>query len=77
MIGAILATWLISNHPETVAKRVSLYTDNQSVLASLSNPKAMSGQHLVRHLRLLANSLVCRLEARWISGHRKVKGNKK
>ena len=77
VIGAILAVWLLSGCPETEGKRVSLYIDNQSVLASLSNPKATSGQHLIRHLILLANSLACILSMHWISSHSKVRGNEK
>jgi ribonuclease HI len=76
-IGAILAVWLLSTCPVTVGKKVSLYIDNQSVIASISNPKATSGQHLVRHLILLANSLACFLSIHWISSHSKVRGNEK
>ena len=76
-IGAILAVWLLSKCQETAGKRVSLFIDNQSVLASLSNPKATSGQYLIRHLILLANSLACVLSMHWISGHSKVRGNEK
>jgi ribonuclease HI len=76
-IGAILATWLLKTRPETIGKRVSLYIDNQSVISSISNPKATSGQHLVRHLIALANGLACNLGIRWISSHSKVRGNEK
>jgi ribonuclease HI len=76
-VGAILATWLLSKCPETTGKKVSLYIDNQSVLASISNPKATSGQHLIRHLTTLANALACNLSLHWISSHSKVKGNEK
>jgi ribonuclease HI/exonuclease III len=77
IVGAILATWILNGCPETNAKNVSLYIDNQSVLASMNNPKATSGQYLIRHLNLLANSLACNLEIHWISSHSKVKGNEK
>lgn len=77
MIGAILATHLLSNCQETAGKRVSLYIDNQAVIASISNPKATSGQHLVCHLILLANSLACSLGIHWISSHSKVRGNER
>jgi ribonuclease HI len=76
-IGAILATWLLKTRPEVIGKKVSLYIDNQSVISSITNPKATSGQHLVRQLILLANSLACRLGIRWISSHSKVRGNEK
>ena len=76
-IGAILATKLISDHPDTIGKKVSLYIDNQSILASLKQPKASSGQHLIRHLLTLANALACTLDTHWISSHSKVRGNEK
>lgn len=76
-IGAILATKLLSDCPDTIGKKASLYIDNQSILASLKNPKATSGQHLIRHLLTLANVLACNLNAHWISSHSRVRGNEK
>ena len=76
-IGAILATWAIRSCIGTAGKRVSLYIDNQSVIAAVSNPKAKSGQHLTMMLNRLANESACYLELRWISSHSKVKGNEK
>lgn len=76
-IGAILATKLLSDCPDTIGKKASLYIDNQSILASLKNPKATSGQHLIRHLLTLANALACNLNAHWISSHSRVRGNEK
>lgn len=76
-IGAIMAMQLLSDSPDIIGKKVSLYIDNQSILSSLKSTKATSGQHLMRHLNLLANDLVCKLELRWISSHSKVKGNEK
>jgi ribonuclease HI len=76
-VGAILATKLLSDCPDTIGKRVSLYIDNQSILASLGNPKATSGQYLIRHLFILANALACNLNIHWISSHSKVRGNEK
>ena len=76
-IGALLATQLIRNCPETTGKKVSLYIDNQSILASMANPKAASRQYLIKHLNLLANDLACNLGIHWISSHSKVKGNEK
>ena len=60
-----------------MGKTVSLYIDNQAVISALSNPKAVAGQHLVRHLISTANRLGCRLVIHWISSHSKVKGNEK
>jgi ribonuclease HI len=77
VVGAILATRLISATPDAVGKKVTLYIDNQSVIASLKSPKATSGQHLIRHTILSANSLACTLSVRWISSHSKVRGNEK
>ena len=53
-------------------KRVSLYTDNQSIIDALLPHKATPGQYLINTLRIAVNALRCRLE---ISGHSKVKGN--
>ena len=61
IIGAILAIWLLNCFHQTISKRVSLYIDNQAVLASLCHPKAVSSQYLVRHLSLLVNNLACNL----------------
>ena len=77
LIGAMLAIWIISNCPETVGKKVTLYIDNQSVVNSFVNPKATSGQYLARHLNFVANELTCYLDIRWISSHSKVRGNEK
>ena len=76
-MGAILAAWLVNNCQDTVGKSVSLYIDNQAVISSLANPKAVPGQYLTRHLLLLANDLPCTLGIHWISSHSKVKGNEK
>ena len=76
-IGAVLATRLLSSCPDTIGKKVSLYIDNQALIKSFNNPKATSGQYLIRHFLLLANALGCNLEVRWISGHSKVRGNEK
>jgi hypothetical protein len=70
-LGLIFTTLLVSQW------KVSIYIDNQSVLASISNPKATSGQHLIRHLTILANALTCNLSLHWISSHSNVKGNEK
>ena len=74
-MGGILAAWILQNHPETTGKRVSLYTDNQSIINALSSHKATPGQYLINSLRIAVNALRCKLEIRWISGHSKVKGN--
>ena len=76
-IGAILATKLLSDCPDTIGKRVSLYIDNQALIKSIRTTKATSGQYLIRHLTLLANALGCSLGVRWISSHSKVRGNEK
>ena len=77
IIGAILAVWLLNSFHQTIGKRVSLYINNQVVLASLCHPKVVSSQYLVRHLSLLANNSVCHLGFHWISGHSMVRGNEK
>ena len=71
--GAILALWIISNTPETIGKRVTLYIDNQSIVKAILEPKSTSGQYLLSALRMAANGVGCRLSIRWISSHSKVK----
>ena len=77
ILGAILAIWLLNNCIHTIGKTVSLYIDNQAVISSLANPRAVSGQYLTRHLISQANRLPCNLGIHWISSHSKVKGNEK
>ena len=73
--GAILALWILDRTPAVIGKRVSLYTDNQSIVTTLPHPKATSGQHLLSLLRSAIRGVGCRLTVKWISGHSKVKGN--
>src|ERR1700679_2561853 len=73
--GAILALWILESTPVVIRKRVTLYTDNQSLVTTLPHPKATSGQHLLSSLRTAIRGAGCRLSVRWISGHSKVKGN--
>jgi ribonuclease HI len=75
VIGAILATWIVRQTPETIGKTVSLYIDNQAVIKALNGSRTTAGQHLINHLRLTANDLPCNLTVRWISSHSEVKGN--
>lgn len=74
-IGVLLAIWMLFNTPETIGKKVSLYTDNQSVISALASQGAKSGQYLLNAVRTAANAVGCKLTIRWISGHSKVKGN--
>ena len=74
-IGMLLAIWLLSNTPETIGKKVSLYTDNQSVISALTSQGTKSGQYLLNAVRTAANTVGCNLTIRWISGHSEVKGN--
>jgi hypothetical protein len=48
--GAILALWILESTSAVIRKRVSLYTDNQSIMTTLPHPKATSGQHLLSSL---------------------------
>ena len=41
--GAILTMQLIQNTQKTLGKTVSLYTDNQSIIAALTSHKAATG----------------------------------
>ena len=74
-IKTLQAVWFLQNSPEMTGKRVSLYTDNHSIIDTLSSYRATSGQYLINTFRLAANTLGCRLKIRWISGHSKVKGD--
>ena len=60
---------------DMISKKVSLYTDNQSMIDALSTPKLTSGQYLINTLRTAANAALCKLSINWISGYSKVKGN--
>ena len=73
--GGILATWILSNTPETIGKKVSLYVDNQAFITAIEGTKSTSGQHLIKTFKTNANSLGCRLNVTWISSHSGVKGN--
>ena len=67
---------MIQNTPEAIGKKVSLYTDNQSIIAALSSNRSAAGQYLINNLKTAANSLETNLKIKWILGHSKVKGNK-
>jgi ribonuclease HI len=73
--GAILATWILANSPETIGKTVSLYIDNQALVIATNGTKITSGQHLIKALRTNLNTLRCKLKIKWISSHSEVKGN--
>ena len=47
--------WLASNNPETTAKTIFLYTDNQSFIDVIKNPKPVSGQYIVKKAHQAAN----------------------
>jgi hypothetical protein len=47
VIGAILATWIGWQTPETIGKTVSLYIDNQAVVKALTGSRTSAGQYLV------------------------------
>ena len=74
-VGTILTLWILNKTPATVRKRVSLYTDNQSLVTMLPHPKATSGQHLLGSLHSAINGTGCRLMIKWITRHSKVKVN--
>jgi hypothetical protein len=75
MYHDVCTTWLLRTTPETLGKKVSIYIDNQSIIAALVSPKSTSGQYLLNFLRLAANDVGCDLTIRWISSHSQVKGN--
>jgi ribonuclease HI len=73
--GALLATWITRNTPETIGKNVSLYIDNQAIVMALSGAKTTSGQYLISPTITAANGLPCKLTIKWISSHSEVRGN--
>ena len=73
--GALLALWLIRTTPETIGKQVSLYIDNQSLIAAINAPRANPGQYLINSARTAADDSGSSLTIRWISSHSRVKGN--
>jgi ribonuclease HI len=73
--GALLATWIIRNTPETIGKTVSLYIDNQATVMALAGSKTKAGQYLINSTVTAANGLPCNLTIRWISSHSEVRGN--
>ena len=48
IIGAILTTWLIHNTPETLGKMISLYTNNQSIIAALTSHESATSHSKVK-----------------------------
>ena len=74
-VGALLATWITRNTPETIGKTVTLYIDNQAIIMALSGSKTKSGQYLINATSTAANSLPSKLSIRWISSHSEVRGN--
>jgi ribonuclease HI len=74
-VGVLLATWMIRNHPETTGKKVTVYTDNQAILAAISDVRKSSGQYLIQAVYNSINSLECEVRVAWISGHSDVHGN--
>ena len=73
--GALLATWITRNMPETIGRIVSLYIDNQAIVMALASAKTTSGQYLINSVITAANELPCKLTVRWISSHSEVRGN--
>jgi hypothetical protein len=64
IVGAILALWILENMPTSAGKKVTLYTDNQSIAAMPPYPKATSGQHLFSMLCSAIKGIGCRLTIR-------------
>ena len=77
IIGTIIGIWMISILNLPADAKVSLYTDNSSLVKAVKKDKSTSGQHLVKQLREAANNIRCKLTIIWISGHSEVIGNEK
>jgi ribonuclease HI len=74
-VGGLLATWLIHRTPGTAGKEVSIYMDNQALIAAIKKPKATSGQYLVQEFIDAASEVHAKVTVKWISSHSEVKGN--
>jgi len=77
VVGGILAMWMIANTADAFRKTVIVYSDNQPFIKTVTNPKAVPGQYLLKHLNKAANELRAKLEIKWISGHSEVRGNER
>jgi ribonuclease HI/exonuclease III len=77
VVGGILAMWLVRNNPETLRKKISIYSDNQAFLKTAAHPKAVPGQYLLREFNASANDFTATISLKWISGHSNVRGNER
>ena len=76
MVSALLAAWLIHTTPGSAQFSFSIFTDNQSLVRSLTKCSSGLGCYLINPFRQIINTLQAPLKVIWISGHRKVQGNK-
>jgi ribonuclease HI len=75
--GGILAMELINNTPDTNGKSASIYIDNQAIVKASSNPRAKSGQQLLREFSSRAARSRAVIGVKWISSHSGVPGSEK
>jgi ribonuclease HI len=75
-VGALLAAWLIRTTPGYAQFSFSVFTDNQSLVRSLTKRSSGSGRYLVDYFRQVADTMQVPLKINWIAGHSEVQGNK-
>jgi ribonuclease HI len=76
-VRLLLGLWLAHKTPGTRNRKVSLYTDNQSIVQAVTRIKSNSGQYLFEEITKIASYVNCDLTIQWISGHSKVEGNER
>jgi ribonuclease HI len=75
-VSALLAAWLIRTTPGSAQFSFSIFTDNQSLVRSLTKRSSGSGRYLIDPFRQIINTLQAPFKVIWISGHSEVQGNK-
>jgi ribonuclease HI len=76
VVGIILAMWIIRNIPSSSHTMISLYTDSQAFLRSITKCATGPSHYLVEAFHS-ADKLPNYLWLKWISGHSEVKGNER
>ena len=57
LLGITMALQEVESNPECQGRDADIYTDNQSALQVISNPKQSAGQYLVKEIIQLLNKL--------------------
>ena len=76
IVGALLAAWLICTTPGSAQLSFTIFTDNQSLVKSLTKCSSGLGSYLINPFHQIINTLQAPLKVIWIPGHSEVLGNK-